>query len=209
MPPSSFRWFHGAHIFLPDTRVSAWGRDCPTESTAQFWPGQDSVPQRGCVPEDISVEELETTEKGLDEEQSSREVFYLDSLSGHQEEKWQKQLLSNFVRTLLHPCIATALNRHRRMHTAGSRAGPPQWQRQKGLYGSLSSADRRSRVEPGCLPFQQTPRCYSRTVSVHSLSSEFLVHLKVDYGDEGGEFIVVLILLGLPSIPPSVEAQNP
>ena len=39
------------------------------------------------MPEDISVEELETTEKGLDEEQSSREVFYLDSLSGHQEEK--------------------------------------------------------------------------------------------------------------------------
>lgn len=37
-------------------------------------------PQRGCAPEDISVEELETTEKGLDEEQSSREVFCLDSL---------------------------------------------------------------------------------------------------------------------------------
>lgn len=68
---------------------------------------------------------------------------------------------------------------------------------------------RRSRVEPGRLPFQQTPRCCSRSVSVHSLSPEFLEHLKIDYGDEGGEFIVVLILLGLPSIPPSVEAQNP
>lgn len=72
------------------------------------------------------MEELETAEKGLDEEESSREVFYLDSLSGHQEEKCQKQLLLNFVRTLLPPCIATTLNRHRRMHTAGSRAGPPQ-----------------------------------------------------------------------------------
>ena len=47
------------------------------------------------------------------------------------------------------------------------------------------------------------------TVSVHSLSPEFLEYLKVDYGDEGGEFIVVLILLGLPSILPSMEAQNP
>lgn len=46
-------------------------------------------------------------------------------------------------------------------------------------------------------------------VSVHSLSPKFLEYLKVDYGDEGGEFIMVLILLGLPSIPPSVEAQNP
>ena len=64
-------------------------------------------------------------------------------------------------------------------------------------------------MEPGRLPFQQTPRCCSHSVSVHSLSPEFLEHLKVDYGNEGGEFIVVLILLGLPSIPPSVEAQNP
>ena len=56
-------------------------------------------------------------------------------------------------------------------------------------------------MEPGRLPFQQTPRCCSHSVSVHSLSPEFLEHLKVDYGNEGGEFIVVLILLGLPSIP--------
>ena len=74
-------------MFLPDTRASAWGRGCPTQSTAQFWPGQDSVHQRGCAPEDISMEELDTAEKGLDEEESSREVFYLDSLSGHQEDR--------------------------------------------------------------------------------------------------------------------------
>ena len=43
--------------------------------------------QRGCAPEDIYLEELDTAEKGLDEEESSREVFYLDSLSGHQEDR--------------------------------------------------------------------------------------------------------------------------
>lgn len=177
MPPS-FCWFHGAHIFLPDTR--AW--DCPTESTAQFWPSQDSVPPGAVRLRTFPWRSFgDYWKEGLDEEQSSREVFCLGLSLAIRRKSDRNNCCLIFVRTLLHPCVAAALNRHRRMHTAGSRLVLLSDRDRKGFMESLSSADRRSRVEPGCLPFQQTPRCYSRTVSVHSLSSEFLVHLRVDW----------------------------